>query len=83
MRISNRISDRAIQAAFEEYQEAVKEDVGDWFAMRLAVEAAVAEEGKKKPLFGKPSENDFEFAVLFFGVAVASFCIGVLVRWII
>lgn len=46
MMIYPSVSDKAVQAAVKEYQNAISEDLGEWYAMRIAIQAAMAEDKK-------------------------------------
>lgn len=76
-------SDRAVSVALTEYQELTKDDVSEWFAMRMALEAAVNEDKKYANSFRRSTDNDMELGVILFGVAVASFAAGMLIRWLV
>lgn len=77
----SRPSDKAVQRALDEFKALVDKDVGDWYAMLMALTAAAEEDAKYRKKFEPSKDNDVELAVTLFGFSVISFLIGVMVKW--
>lgn len=77
------LSDKAVQAAIDEYSNAIGSNVGEWFAMKHAIETAISVEDKR---FKKPKKTeeqaheDFGFILLI--VAASALVIGMIARWL-
>ena len=74
------LSDKAIQTALDEYNSAIKEDVSEWTAMKLAIEMALEVEKKRFPKKTEEAATE-DLGWILILVAVVSLAIGMIARF--
>jgi len=77
------LSDKAVKAALDEYDNAIGANVGEAYAMRLAIETAMSIESKRFKSPGAPQDQTYEdFGIVLITVAVCALVIGMVARWL-
>lgn len=76
------ISDKAIQSALDEYNDAIGAEVSQWHAMKHAVETAMDIEKKRFPKKTEEQHRE-DLGYILLAVSAAALVIGMIARWLV